>query len=84
MDGDRSDDVTSFSLACKCFAPDTAVQVITDAVQLLGGYGYGHGRSQRRARYLTGHRTSPLAAAGACPARMPGNSVRPRGRFMGD
>ena len=40
LDGDRSDDLTFFSSACKCFASDTAMQVTTDAVQLLGGYGY--------------------------------------------
>jgi hypothetical protein len=36
MDRDGSDDVTSLS-ARKCFASGTAVQVITDAVRLLGG-----------------------------------------------
>jgi alkylation response protein AidB-like acyl-CoA dehydrogenase len=40
MDSDRSYDLTSFSSACKCFASDTAMQVTTDPVQLLGGYGY--------------------------------------------
>src|SRR6202020_1628467 len=40
MGGDRSDDLTFFSSACKCFASDTAMAVTTDAVQLLGGYGY--------------------------------------------
>ena len=40
MEGDRSDDLTFFSSACKCFASDTAMAVTTDAVQLLGGYGY--------------------------------------------
>jgi alkylation response protein AidB-like acyl-CoA dehydrogenase len=40
MDGDRADDLTFFSSACKCFASDTAMAVTTDAVQLLGGYGY--------------------------------------------
>ncbi|MGZ6792068.1 MAG: acyl-CoA dehydrogenase family protein [Mycobacteriales bacterium] len=33
-------DLTYFSAACKAFASDTAMQVTTDAVQLLGGYGY--------------------------------------------
>jgi alkylation response protein AidB-like acyl-CoA dehydrogenase len=28
------------SSACKCFASDAAMEVTTDAVQLLGGYGY--------------------------------------------
>jgi alkylation response protein AidB-like acyl-CoA dehydrogenase len=36
--GDR--DLTFFSAAAKCVASDTAMQVTTDAVQLLGGYGY--------------------------------------------
>jgi alkylation response protein AidB-like acyl-CoA dehydrogenase len=40
MEGDRADDLTFFSSACKCFASDTAMAVTTDAVQLLGGYGY--------------------------------------------
>jgi alkylation response protein AidB-like acyl-CoA dehydrogenase len=40
MQGDRSDDLTFFSSAAKCFASDTAMAVTTDAVQLLGGYGY--------------------------------------------
>jgi alkylation response protein AidB-like acyl-CoA dehydrogenase len=34
------DDLTFFSSACKCLASDVAMQVTTDAVQLLGGYGY--------------------------------------------
>jgi alkylation response protein AidB-like acyl-CoA dehydrogenase len=33
-------DLTFFSAAAKCFASDTAMAVTTDAVQLLGGYGY--------------------------------------------
>jgi len=33
-------DLTFISAAAKCFASDTAMQVTTDAVQLLGGYGY--------------------------------------------
>jgi alkylation response protein AidB-like acyl-CoA dehydrogenase len=40
MDGERSDDLTFMSSACKCFASDVAMEVTTDAVQLLGGYGY--------------------------------------------
>ena len=40
MAGERSDDFTFFSSACKCFASDVAMEVTTDAVQLLGGYGY--------------------------------------------
>ena len=28
------------SAAAKCFASDTAMEVTTDGVQLLGGYGY--------------------------------------------
>jgi alkylation response protein AidB-like acyl-CoA dehydrogenase len=34
------DDLTFFGAAAKCFASDTAMAVTTDAVQLLGGYGY--------------------------------------------
>ena len=33
-------DLTYFGAAAKAFASDTAMQVTTDAVQLLGGYGY--------------------------------------------
>ena len=40
MAGERRDDFTFFSSACKCFASDVAMEVTTDAVQLLGGYGY--------------------------------------------
>jgi alkylation response protein AidB-like acyl-CoA dehydrogenase len=40
MAGERADDLTFFSSACKCFASDVAMEVTTDAVQLLGGYGY--------------------------------------------
>ena len=35
-----ANDLTYFGAAAKCFASDTAMQVTTDAVQLLGGYGY--------------------------------------------
>jgi alkylation response protein AidB-like acyl-CoA dehydrogenase len=38
---DRGDaDLVLFSAASKCFASDVAMRVTTDAVQLLGGYGY--------------------------------------------
>jgi alkylation response protein AidB-like acyl-CoA dehydrogenase len=38
---ERNDpDLPFFGAAAKCFASDTAMQVTTDAVQLLGGYGY--------------------------------------------
>jgi alkylation response protein AidB-like acyl-CoA dehydrogenase len=33
-------DLTFFGAAAKCFASDTAMEVTTDAVQVLGGYGY--------------------------------------------
>ena len=33
-------DLTFFSAAAKCFAGDVAMEVTTDAVQVLGGYGY--------------------------------------------
>ena len=38
---ERNDrDLAFFGAAAKCFASDVAMQVTTDAVQLLGGYGY--------------------------------------------
>jgi butyryl-CoA dehydrogenase/acyl-CoA dehydrogenase len=38
---ERNDpDLTAASASAKCFASDTAMQVATDSVQLLGGYGY--------------------------------------------
>ncbi len=38
---ERNDkDLTFFGAAAKCFASDTAMQVTTDAIQVLGGYGY--------------------------------------------
>jgi alkylation response protein AidB-like acyl-CoA dehydrogenase len=40
MSGDAAPDLTFMSSACKCFASDAAMDVTTDAVQLLGGYGY--------------------------------------------
>ena len=40
MNGEQVDDLTFFSSACKCLASDVAMSVTTDAVQLLGGYGY--------------------------------------------
>jgi len=40
MTGEKVDDLTFFSSACKCLASDVAMSVTTDAVQLLGGYGY--------------------------------------------
>jgi alkylation response protein AidB-like acyl-CoA dehydrogenase len=42
MSGERVPDLTFMSSACKCFASDVAMEVTTDAVQLLGGYGYVH------------------------------------------
>jgi alkylation response protein AidB-like acyl-CoA dehydrogenase len=33
-------DLTYFGAAAKCFAADSAMEITTDAVQLLGGYGY--------------------------------------------
>jgi alkylation response protein AidB-like acyl-CoA dehydrogenase len=38
--GEQVADMTFMSSACKCLASDVAMQVTTDAVQLLGGYGY--------------------------------------------
>ena len=40
MAGAPEPDLTFMSSACKCFASDVAMDVTTDAVQLLGGYGY--------------------------------------------
>ncbi len=40
MSGEAPPDLTFMSSACKCFASDVAMEVTTDAVQLLGGYGY--------------------------------------------
>ena len=42
MAGAKVPDLTFMSSACKCFASDVAMEVTTDAVQLLGGYGYTH------------------------------------------
>lgn len=36
----ESDDLRFYAAAAKCFASDVAMQVTTDAVQLLGGMGY--------------------------------------------
>ena len=33
-------DLPFFGAAAKCFASDVAMEITTDAVQLLGGYGY--------------------------------------------
>jgi alkylation response protein AidB-like acyl-CoA dehydrogenase len=40
MHGEPAPDLTFLSSACKCYASDVAMEVTTDAVQLLGGYGY--------------------------------------------
>jgi alkylation response protein AidB-like acyl-CoA dehydrogenase len=40
MGGEKVADLTFMSSACKCLASDVAMDVTTDAVQLLGGYGY--------------------------------------------
>ncbi len=42
MAGEHVADLTFFSSACKCLASDVAMSVTTDAVQLLGGYGYDY------------------------------------------
>lgn len=34
------EDLTFFGAAAKCYASDAAMEITTDAVQLLGGYGY--------------------------------------------
>jgi alkylation response protein AidB-like acyl-CoA dehydrogenase len=38
--GDPEGELTAVGAMAKCFASDTAMAVTTDAVQLLGGYGY--------------------------------------------
>ncbi|WP_093169834.1 acyl-CoA dehydrogenase family protein [Sinosporangium album] len=40
MHGQPQKDLTFFSSAAKCAASDAAMEITTDAVQLLGGYGY--------------------------------------------
>ena len=40
MRGEKQPGLTFASSAAKCFASDTAMEITTDAVQLLGGYGY--------------------------------------------
>lgn len=38
----KSQDLTYFGAAAKCFASDVAMEVTTNAVQVLGGYGYSN------------------------------------------
>jgi alkylation response protein AidB-like acyl-CoA dehydrogenase len=40
VDDDPEGELTTVGAMAKCFASDTAMSVATDAVQLLGGYGY--------------------------------------------
>jgi alkylation response protein AidB-like acyl-CoA dehydrogenase len=40
MLGKDDGDLTYYGAAAKCFASDVAMEITTDAVQLLGGYGY--------------------------------------------
>jgi alkylation response protein AidB-like acyl-CoA dehydrogenase len=39
-DGDSQGELSSVGAMAKCFASDVAMEVTTNAVQLLGGYGY--------------------------------------------
>ncbi|WP_282106792.1 acyl-CoA dehydrogenase [Streptomyces sp. B15] len=39
-EGNEKEDLTFFGAAAKCYASDAAMEITTDAVQLLGGYGY--------------------------------------------
>ena len=39
-EGDPTNELSMMGAMAKCFASDVAMQVTTDAVQLLGGYGY--------------------------------------------
>ncbi|MEU7041510.1 acyl-CoA dehydrogenase family protein [Streptomyces varsoviensis] len=38
--GGEKEDLTFYGAAAKCYASDAAMEITTDAVQLLGGYGY--------------------------------------------
>ncbi|GAA4686083.1 acyl-CoA dehydrogenase [Streptomyces youssoufiensis] len=38
--GGPDEDLTFYGAAAKCYASDAAMEITTDAVQLLGGYGY--------------------------------------------
>jgi alkylation response protein AidB-like acyl-CoA dehydrogenase len=38
--GSAKEELTFFGAAAKCYASDAAMEITTDAVQLLGGYGY--------------------------------------------
>jgi len=38
--GGKEESLTFFGAAAKCYASDVAMEITTDAVQLLGGYGY--------------------------------------------
>jgi alkylation response protein AidB-like acyl-CoA dehydrogenase len=40
VDDDPTDELTKFGAMAKAFASDSAMSITTDAVQLLGGYGY--------------------------------------------
>jgi alkylation response protein AidB-like acyl-CoA dehydrogenase len=40
VDHDPGGELTTFGAMCKAFASDAAKTITTDAVQLLGGYGY--------------------------------------------
>jgi len=40
IDGAKGEKTTTYSGMAKCFASDVAMSVTTDAVQVLGGYGY--------------------------------------------
>ena len=40
MQGEKEPGLTFASSAAKCFASDAAMEITTNAVQLLGGYGY--------------------------------------------
>jgi alkylation response protein AidB-like acyl-CoA dehydrogenase len=42
-EGDPRRELTTLGAMAKCFASDVAMQVTTDAIQLLGGYGYTKG-----------------------------------------
>ena len=89
---ERTDaDLTFFGAAAKCFASDVAMEITTDAVQLLGGYGYtrdypvGADDARRQDHPdLRGHEPGPAHRDGAQPAvTAPVRRSRVRARWRG-
>ena len=70
-------DLPFFGAAAKCFASDVAMEITTDAVQLLGGYGYTKdypGRADDAGRQdhpdLRGHQPDPAPGHGPPAAQV--------------